>query len=56
MIHMIVSEACHSEVAVVIIGLEPNADARVDASFLGCAGEIFWQKLSLLVKVVSSPL
>ena len=56
MVHMIISEACHGEVTVVIIGLEPNVDARVDASFLGCGGEIFWQELSLLVKVVSSPL
>ena len=56
MIHMVISEACHGEVAMVVIGLEPNVDARVDASFFGCAGEIFRQELSLLVKIVSSPL
>ena len=56
MIHMVISEACHGEVAVIIVGLEPDVDARVNASFLGCAGEIFRQELSLLVKIVSSPL
>ena len=56
MIHMVISEARHGEVAVVIIGLEPDVDARVDASFLGCIGEIFRQELSLLVEIVSSPL
>ena len=56
MIHMVISEARHGEVAVVIVGLEPNVDARIDASFLSCVSEIFRQELSLLVKVVSSPL
>ena len=56
MIHMVISEARHGEVAVVIIGLEPDVDACVDASFLGCVSEIFRQELSLLVKIVSSPL
>jgi hypothetical protein len=56
MIHMVISKACHGEVAMVIIGLEPDVDARVDASFLGCVGEIFRQELSLLVEIVSSPL
>jgi hypothetical protein len=56
MIHMVISEARHGEVAVVIIGLKPDVDARVDASFLSCVGEIFRQKLSLLVEIVSSPL
>lgn len=56
MIHMVISEARHGEVAVVIIGLEPDVDARVDASFLSCVGKIFRQELSLLVEIVSSPL
>lgn len=56
MIHMVISEASHGEVAVVIIRLEPNVDARVDTSFFSCIGEIFRQELSLLVKIVSSPL
>ena len=56
MIHMVISEARHGEVAVVIIRLEPDVDARVDASFLSCVGEIFRQELSLLVEIVSSPL
>ena len=56
MIHMVISETRHGEVAVVIIRLEPDVDARVDASFLSCVGEIFRQELSLLVEIVSSPL
>lgn len=56
MIDVVVSKASHGEVAVVIIWLESDGDSRVDASLFGGLFEVLRQKLSLLIKVVSSSL
>jgi hypothetical protein len=55
-IHVVISKACHSEIAMVIVWLESYVDARFNSSFFGCVEEIFRQELPLLVKVVTGPL
>ena len=53
---VIVCKGGDCEVAVVVVGLVSNADARVDAGFLGGLDEILGQELPLFVEVVSGAL
>jgi hypothetical protein len=53
---MLVCERGHEKVAVVVVGLHPKIDALVVSSFLRGFHEVFWEKLLLLVEVVTRAL
>ena len=53
---MLVCERSHKKVAVVVVGLHPKIDALVVSSFLRGFHEVFWEKLLLLVEVVTRAL
>ena len=53
---MLVCERGHEKIAVVVVGLHPEIDALIIPSFLRGFNEIFWEKLLLLVEVVTRAL
>jgi len=53
---VVVGKRSHEVVAVVVVGLHAKVDALVVAGFLCRLHEVLWQKLLLLVEVVSSAL
>lgn len=53
---MLVRERGHEKVTVVVVGLHPKIDALVVSSFLRGFHEVFWEKLLLLVEVVTRAL
>ena len=54
--YMLVCEARHEVVAVVVVGLQPEVDALVVARLLGRLDEVLRKQLLLLVEVVASAL
>jgi hypothetical protein len=54
--HVLVCERGHEKIAVVVVGLHPEIDALIVSSFLRGFNEIFWEKLLLLVEVVTRAL
>lgn len=55
MVNMVIRKSRHGVVTMIVVGLEANIDA-FDARLLGNFLQVFGQKLTLLVKVVSGPL
>ena len=56
MINVVVRECCHGVVAVVIVWLESDIDPSLLSDFLCCSDEVFRQKLTLLVEIVTGTL
>ena len=56
MVDMVIREAGHGEVTVVIVRLISDVHARLLANQLGGLSQVFWEELFLLVEVVASTL
>jgi len=55
-VNMVVGESSHKMVAVVVVWLESEVDAVRLTNLLGCLDKVLWQKLLLLVEVVTGTL
>lgn len=55
MLHVVIREGRHREVAVVVVGLVADLDA-LDAGLLGGLLQVLGEKLTLLVEVVAGSL